>query len=37
MGAHIASHGPLEKGIGDIREAFGGQVIFSEELMAIDV
>ncbi|MDG0865486.1 MBL fold metallo-hydrolase [Candidatus Lucifugimonas marina] len=37
MGAHIASHGPLEKGIGDIREAFSGQVIFSEELMAIDV
>ena len=37
MGAHIASHGPLEKGLGDIREIYNGQVIYAEELMAIDV
>ncbi len=37
MGAHIAQHGPLEKGLGDIREVYGGQVIYAEELMAIDV
>jgi len=37
MGAHISQHGPLEKGLGDIREAYGGQVIYAEELMAIDI
>ena len=37
MGAHISQHGPLEKGLGDIREVYGGQVIYAEELMAIDV
>ena len=37
MGPHISQHGPLEKGLGDIREVYGGQVIYAEELMAIDV
>ena len=37
MGAHISQHGPLEKALGDIREVYGGQVIYAEELMAIDV
>ena len=37
MGAHISRHGPLEKGIGDIREVYGGQVIYAEELMALDI
>ena len=37
MGPNIASHGPLEKGLGDIREVYGGQVLYAEELMAIDV
>ena len=37
MGPHISQHGPLEKGLGDIREVYGGQTIYAEELMAIDV
>ena len=37
MGPNISQHGVLEKGIGDIREVYSGQVIYSEELMAIDV
>jgi|TARA_B110000438_G_scaffold147329_1_gene141888 ribonuclease BN (tRNA processing enzyme) len=37
MGPNISQHGVLEKGIGDIREVYSGQVIYSEELMAIDI
>jgi ribonuclease Z len=35
MGPHIAQHGPLEKGLGDIREVFSGEVIYAEELMSV--
>jgi len=35
MGPHIAQHGPLEKGLGDIREVFSGEVIYAEEIMAV--
>jgi ribonuclease BN (tRNA processing enzyme) len=37
MGPHIAQHGPLEKGLRDIRDVYGGEYIYAEELMAIDV
>jgi ribonuclease BN (tRNA processing enzyme) len=37
MGANISKHGPLEKGLGDIREVYNGQVIYAEELMSIEV
>jgi ribonuclease Z len=37
MGPRIASHGPLEKGLGDIRRVYDGRVIFAEELLALDV
>lgn len=37
MGPHISQHGPLEKGIGDIREVYNGQVVYAEELMKLDV
>ena len=37
MGPNIASHGPLEKGLGDIREIYGGQVIYAEELMKLEL
>ena len=37
MGHHITQHGPLEKALGDIREHYSGRVIFSEELMKLDV
>jgi ribonuclease BN (tRNA processing enzyme) len=35
VGPHLASHGPMEKGIGDVRKIFGGEVIFAEELMSV--
>jgi ribonuclease Z len=37
MGPRISSHGPLENGLGDIRQVFDGRVIFAEELLALDV
>ena len=37
MGHHITQHGPLEKALGDIRQHYNGRVIFSEELMKLDV
>ena len=37
MGRHIASHGPLEKGLGDVRRIFDGEVFFAEELMSFDI
>jgi ribonuclease Z len=35
MGPNIAEHGPLEKGLGDIREVFSGEVIYAEEIMSV--
>jgi ribonuclease BN (tRNA processing enzyme) len=35
VGPHLASHGPMEKGIGDVRKIFDGEIIFAEELMSI--
>ena len=37
VGPHLAGHGPMEKGIGDISHIYDGQVVFSEELMRIPV
>lgn len=37
MGAHISSHGPLEKGLGDVAELYDGEVVFTEELMVLEV
>ena len=37
IGAHIATHGPMEKGIGDVRRVYNGEVIFAEELMSLQV
>ena len=37
MGPTFATHGPLEKGLGDIRQHYKGQVIFAEELMKLDI
>ncbi len=34
MGPHLSSHGPLEKGIGDVRHIYNGDIIFAEELMS---
>lgn len=35
VGPHLSGHGPMEKGIGDVRRIYDGEIIFSEELMRI--
>jgi ribonuclease Z len=35
IGAHLATHGPMEKGIGDVRRVYDGEVVFAEELMSL--
>ncbi|MBI3328936.1 MAG: MBL fold metallo-hydrolase [Nitrospinae bacterium] len=37
VGPHLASHGPMEKGIGDVRKVYDGELIFAEELMRLRV
>ena len=37
IGPHLAGHGPMEKGIGDIKKIYDGDVVFSDELMYLDV
>lgn len=37
IGPHLSSHGPREKGIGDIARRYEGRVIFAEELMTLEV
>ena len=37
VGPHLSGHGPMEKGIGDIRSIYEGEVVFSDELMVVDV
>jgi ribonuclease Z len=37
IGPHLSGHGPMEKGIGDVRRIYDGQLLFSDELMAFDV
>ena len=37
MGPNISKHGPLEKGIGDIRQIYNGKTIYAEELMKLDL
>ncbi|MFQ5830136.1 MAG: MBL fold metallo-hydrolase [Candidatus Methylomirabilia bacterium] len=35
VGPHLATHGPMEKGIGDVRRVYPGEIIFAEELMSL--
>ncbi len=35
IGPHLATHGPMEKGIGDVRRLYSGEIIFADELMAL--
>jgi ribonuclease Z len=35
IGPHLSSHGPMEKGIGDVRRIYDGEIIFAEELMPL--
>ncbi len=37
VGPHLSGHVAMEKGIGDVRRIYDGQLIFSEELMRIEV
>jgi ribonuclease BN (tRNA processing enzyme) len=37
IGPHLAQHGPMEKGIGDVRRIYEGEVIFADELMTLKV
>jgi len=37
IGPELARHGPMEKGIGDVRKIYNGEVIFSDELMSFEV
>jgi ribonuclease BN (tRNA processing enzyme) len=35
IGPHLAEHGPMESGIGEVRSIFDGEIVFSEEVMRI--
>ncbi len=35
IGPHLATHGPMEKGIGDVRRLYSGEIIFADELMPL--
>jgi ribonuclease BN (tRNA processing enzyme) len=35
IGPYLAQHGPMEKGIGDVRRIYDGEVIFADELMSL--
>ena len=37
IGPNLAGHGPMEKGLGDIRSIYDGEVVFSDELLSVDV
>lgn len=37
VGPNLSEHGPMEKGIGDVEKIYDGELVFSEELMRIDV
>ena len=37
LGPNIASHGPMEKGISDVKSIYDGELVFTDELMTIDV
>jgi ribonuclease BN (tRNA processing enzyme) len=35
VGPHLATPGPMERGIGDVRRIYSGEVIVADELMAL--
>ena len=37
IGAELAQHGPMEKGIGDVRRLYDGEIVFADELMSLEV
>ena len=36
IGHELARHGDMEKGIGDVKKVYDGELVFAEELMAFD-
>ena len=37
IGPHLSGHGPMEKGIGDIKRIYDGELVFSGEQMSLDL
>ena len=37
IGPHLSQHGPMEKGIGDVREIYDGGILFTDELQTISL
>ena len=37
VGPHLSGHGPMEKGVGDVKKIYDGELVFSEELMSFDL
>lgn len=37
IGPHLSGHGVMEKGIGDVKQLYDGDLLFSEELMSFDL
>jgi ribonuclease BN (tRNA processing enzyme) len=37
IGPHLSSHGPMEKGSGEVRRIYDGEIIVAEELMPLRV
>ena len=37
IGPHLARHGPMEKGIGDVRRLYYGELVFADELMTLSL
>jgi ribonuclease BN (tRNA processing enzyme) len=37
IGPHLAGHPVMEKGIGDVKKIYDGELLFSEELMSFEV
>ena len=37
IGPNLSTHGVMEKGIGDIKRLYDGELVFSDELMSLDV
>ena len=37
IGPHLSKHGPMEKGIADVRAIYEGEIVFSQELMTVPV
>ena len=37
IGPHLSGHGAMEKGIGDVKQIYDGELLFTDELMSFDL